>query len=412
MSDNRRPIKVSVIDVERLPETIDSAPDYGALWALVRERGRPRGMIKMPFDEAVMSRDALEGAIAALPRSVDPPAATNETPLPKISVVIPTMFERQDLLRMCLRSLAALDYPDYEVIVVDNRPSTTPDIRLHGVRLLREPRPGLSAARNRGLAAADGEIVAFTDDDVQVDTGWLHGVARRLREHPDETGVTGPVLPRELETPAQIALEEYYGGFGPRSFEAVSHRLRWRRCLRNAFRPATIDAITDDGRVVGSFSLYATASFGIGANMAFRTKALRQLGGFSLALGPGTPTRNGEELEVFARLAWQGHSLGFEPAAFVSHTHRRELDSLRNQIRNYGIGYTALLTALILRDPRHLGRILGTARRALGVLLRTYGDKLGSDQPSEPASELARLELGGMTTGPAAYLRSLCTSPR
>ena len=134
--------------------------------------------------------------------------------------------------------------------------------------------------------------------------------------------------------------------------------------------------------------------------------------GLSLALGPGTPTRNGEELEVFARLAWQGHSLGFEPAAFVRHTHRRDLDSLRNQIRNYGIGYTALLTALILRDPRHLGRILGTARRAVGVLGRTYGDKLGSDQPSEPTPELARLELAGMTTGPAAYLRSLCTSPR
>lgn len=408
------PIKVAVIDVERCPDSIDAGSDYCALWALVRQGGRPRAIMQLPFDGAALSRAQLEGAIAELaiaPAAVDVARRDRES-LPKISVVIPTMVEREELLRACVRSLAALDYPDYETIVVDNRPAGAPPIELAGVRVVREPRPGLSAARNRGLEAAQGEIIAFTDDDVEVDPGWLLAIALRMSDHPEEVCVTGQVIPRELETPAQAGLEEYYGGFGPRSFEPVSHRLRWPAGLRSLLRPATVDAIADDGRVIGGFSLYATGSFGIGANMSFRTQALRELGGFSLALGPGTPSRNGEELEVFARLAWQGHCLGFEPAAVVKHTHRREIEALRRQIHNYGMGYAALLTALVLRDPRHLGRILGTARLAVPIFAGYFGKKLNAEQPSQLIRELARLELTGMAAGPAAYLRGLLRAPR
>jgi GT2 family glycosyltransferase len=403
-----RPIKLATIDLENFPEAIDGGADYGALWALVREHDRPRGMIRVPFEDGCVSRGQLAVAIAALPAPSHAPVPRRppENLLPRISVVVPSLLEREEGLQACLRSLADLDYPNYEVIVVDNRPAGAPPVDVPGVRVARETRPGISAARNRGLEEATGEIVAYTDDDVEVDPGWLLAIATRLAEHPEEACVNGLALPRELETPAQVALEEYYGGFGPRSFEPVSHRMRAPRGS-SLLAPATVDAIDDGGRVLRSFSLYAAGSFGAGANMAFRSRTLRELGGFDLALGAGTDARGGEDLMTFARLAWRGYSIGFEPAAIVHHTHRRDDPSLERQIYGYGLGYAALLTALVLDDPRHLARMLGTAGRAVRVMTAGYRDKLDAGaQPNRRTRELARMELCGMAAGPLVYLRS------
>jgi GT2 family glycosyltransferase len=409
-----RPIKLAMIDVEECPESI-VAGDYGAVWALVCEYGRPRGMIRVPFIDGVATRAQLSAAIDSLPAAPRVPASTPplDSDLPSISVVIPSLLARADGLEACLRSLAEVDYPDYEVIVVDNRPAGAEPVQLPGVRVVRETRPGISAARNAGLAEANGDVIAFTDDDVEVDPGWLRAIGRRFVEHPDEACVTGLALPSELETPAQVALEEYYGGFGPRTFEAVSHRIRAPRGS-SLVGTATVDAIGDDGSVRRSFSLYAAGSFGAGANMAFRVGALRELGGFDAALGAGTDTHGGEDLVMFARLAWRGHAVGFAPAAIVHHTHRRDEAALERQIRGYGVGYGALLMALVLEDPRHLGRIAGTAGRAVRVLAAGYRDKAGRDR-DEPAGggesstrnrELARMELRGMIAGPLVYLKT------
>lgn len=417
-----RPIKVSVIDIERCPATISGAPDYGALWALIRERGRARGMIKIPFQDGALSREQLLAAVAGLPppAEVPTPDATPGGKLPSISVVIPSMLGRRDGLQACLDSLAALDYPDYEVIVVDNRPAGAPPVELAAVRVVREPRPGISAARNRGLAAATGEIVAFTDDDVEVDPSWLRAIALRMRAHPEEACVTGLTLPRELQTPAQVALEDYYGGFGLRTFEPLSHRLRLAPGPKSLLRAATVDAVGDDGRLRKSFSLYATGSFGHGANMAVRRHALRELGGFDVALGAGTPTCGGEDLAMFARLIWHGYSVGFEPGALVHHTHRRDDQGLRGQIKGYGVGWGALLLALAAEDPRHLGRMLGTVPRGARALSSSYRRKLRSQHSHQPMrsehrpdgesprsmSDLAHVELRGIAVSPVRYLRS------
>ena len=144
-------------------------------------------------------------------------------------MIVCTTFERREELARCLDSLAALDYPAFEVLVVDNRREDGGSVdwveRVPKVRLLRERRPGLGAARNRGLNAASGAIVAFTDDDVVVDPGWLTAFARRFCAHPRRSGVGGLTLPQELETEAQIKFEDYYGSMGPRVMEPVTHRL-------------------------------------------------------------------------------------------------------------------------------------------------------------------------------------------
>ena len=419
-----RPIKVCVIDVERCPDSISGDSDYCALWALIRERGRPRGMVKIPFERDQISRAQLLSVCEALPAqaNVAPLCRPENVNLPSISVVIPTMLERVDGLRACLDSLAALDYPDFEVIVVDNRPAGSPPVEIEGAHVVRATRPGISAARNRGLQAATGEIVAFTDDDVEVDPAWLLAIGLRFQAHPEEACVTGLTLPRELRTAAQIALEEYYGGFGLRTFESVSHRLRDAPGRRHLLSAATVDAIGEDGRSRKSFSLYAAGSFGHGANMAVRRQALLDLGGFDLALGAGTPTCGGEDLAMFARLIWRGHSVGFEPAAVVHHTHRPDDGGLRRQIEGYGVGWGALLIALALEDPRHLGPMLGTVPRGARALTSSYRAKLRSrhsepthqSEPrpqSEPpassgTSDLARLEMRGIAVSPLRYLRS------
>ena len=416
-----RPIKLAMIDVESCPESI-VAGDYGAVWALVREYGRPRGMIRVPFIDGVATRAQLSAAIDSLPAAPRVPESTPplDRDLPSISVVIPSLLARADGLEACLRSLAELDYPDYEVIVVDNRPAGAEPVQLAGVRVVRETRPGISAARNAGLAEANGELIAFTDDDVEVDAGWLRAIARRFVEHPDEACVTGLALPSELETPAQVALEEYYGGFGPRTFEAVSHRIRAPRGS-SLVGTATVDAIGDDGRVRRTFSLYAAGSFGAGANMAFRVGALRRARRLRRRARSGHrhPRGRGPRDVRAARVA-RSRASASPPAAIVHHTHRRDEAALERQIRGYGVGYGALLMALVLEDPRHLGRIAGTAGRAVRVLAAGYRDKAGRDR-DEPAAagesstrnrELARMELRGMVAGPFLYLKTRLRRPR
>jgi hypothetical protein len=401
-----RPVRVLVVDVEELPEVICGDGRYGQLWALVREGRRPRGMVRLAFEGGVVSRARLAAAAAevpalpALPRLVAPEGVQ----LPRISVVMASLFERTQTLERCLSALRAAEYPDLELIVVDNRP-VAGAVSLAGVRVVHEPRPGLSAARNRGLAEASGEIVAFTDDDVEVDPVWPLAIALRLRSHPEEVAVTGLILPGEIETPAQLAFEEYYGGFGgPRTAMPVSFRLRHQRRSTHALRPPTVDAVDGDATIRASFSLYATGSLGAGANMAFRTDALRALGGFDEALGPGQPTRNGEELAVLAQLVWAGHSVGFEPAALVRHTHRADDESLRRQIQGYGLGYAAMITSLPFRDPRHIGAMLGTVPQAVRSMTRDYRRKLDEAPGNERNRELARIELRAMARGPLVYV--------
>jgi len=416
------PIKVLVVDVEHLPSEISAAhPDggrYEGLWALVRRKEPPAALLKLPFVNGHLTADELRGHIGRSANgSTDGVLETLEQSLPTISVIVPTMMKRLHHLYLTLESLEALEYPAYEILLVDNRADGCKELpswldRFPGVRLLAEPRPGISAARNCGLAAATGELIAFTDDDVTVDPAWLRAIAQRFAAHPEEACVTGFVLPRELETPAQLRLEQYYGGFGPRLLAPVSHRLE-PRGPGILPRPALIVELDEAERPLRTFSLYAAGSLGTGANMAFRAAALREVGGFDETLGTGMPSSGGDDLSMFVQLAWRGYSIGFEPAALVHHTHRRDDGSLRGQLEANGLGFTAMLVALAAQDRSHLGAMLATVPRAVRSLGLSYWQKLrpGSSKEQEVEDRstiagLARVELSGMARGPAAYWRS------
>jgi glycosyltransferase involved in cell wall biosynthesis len=288
--------------------------------------------------------------------------------------------------------LSEQDYPDFEVIVVDNRPGRagTPDgIRpewTHDarIRFVAEPRPGASAARNRGLAEADGEVVAFTDDDTSADSRWLRALVGRFLVEPDADCVTGMVLPGELETPAQIWFEASGSAFRP----------YYRRAsFGGALAFTVVDRLANDQ---GPRPVYQFARYGTGCNMAVQARVLRSLGGFDPALGPGTPAGAGEDLLVFLRLLSSGGRLAYEPAAVIRHWHRRDLPALSRQLRNYGKGFTAMLVAAIRTDPRHAW---GLARML--VRLGWRGDR--ADASKVPARLFWDRRLGDVC-GPIAYL--------
>jgi hypothetical protein len=418
----RGPIKVVVVDVERgLPEIRAeraSGGHYAGVWCLVRQLGSPVGLLELGFDTGAITADELADCLAPLLASERvAPGAPLDDELPFVSVVVPSLLGREAELRDCLAALSALDYPRFELLLVDNRAGTAGKqpawlSEYPAVRVLSEPRPGISQARNKGLAAARGEIVAFTDDDVVVDPYWLRAIATRFVMHPEEVCVTGIALPRELETPAQLRMEVFSGGFGPRVYEPVTRRLLDSGRGRRLSQRSTVGEFDDAGHLLRTFPVYRASNFGAGANMAFRTDALRVIGGFDPLLGTGTPTKAGEDHKLFIQLICRGHSLAFEPAALVLHMHRRDDEGLRRQILGWGTGIGAMFSSIVLEDPRHLLAIAMTLPKFFRVTFRSYFARRQSTTPgpahrgSDSLGELARLELRGFASGLVIYLRT------
>ena len=310
---------------------------------------------------------------------------------PFISVVVCTRERPSELVR-CLTALQRAVYPRFEVVVVDNAATTDDTATLvlaamaedPRVRLVTEPRPGLSRARNAGAAAAHGEIIAFTDDDVRVDEWWLEGLARGFARGRKVGCVTGLVAAADLTTPAQ------------RHFD---RRVFWSASCESRL----VDM--DLHRPSSPLFPYAAGQLGTGASMAFRRSALDAMGPFDEALGAGSPARGGEDLDAFVRVLRAGWAVAYEPAAVAWHAHRHDADGLRDQLYGYGVGLTAYL-AKHLSNPRRAWEVARQMPRGLaharGLLRRGEGD---GRSPSIDDRGLRWAEVLGMVHGPGAYVR-------
>jgi glycosyltransferase involved in cell wall biosynthesis len=429
------PVRVVRLDVDQPVPDISAARaaggQYEAAFVIVERSGRPLGNFEvdlaphgLPAGELKNLIEQRLGVAWSGPGPDRPPV--DRSRLPFISVVIPTAFRRVDLLSRCVAAVCAQEYPSFEVIVSDNRPDDGPERAAHWRRLMAdrrvtvvaEPLTGSSAARNRGIGIARGEVVAFLDDDAIPVQGWLMAVGRRFALEPETDAVTGPLLPHELETPAQVLFE--------RSGSKVAHRyerltLEGGPVLRRS-RPATsgtggarrrsrfeITAWCPErpSAPAENYLIYRVGRFGMGANMSFRTEVLRRLGGFDEAMGIGTPSLGGVELHFFVRMLFAGGRLTFDPEVVMHHTHIREYDELRYKLYSYGCGYTAMLTALVLADPRHLLGLSGNAWQAL----RLFGRKFFTERGAAAAegyfpAELSRAEMRGFAVGPWRYVYS------
>ncbi|MEA2273997.1 MAG: hypothetical protein QOI98_2705, partial [Solirubrobacteraceae bacterium] len=249
------------------------------------------------WDFGLVNRDRRpKPALAAVEEVFAEPIVPPEAGWPHASVVV-CSFNGERWMRECLEALSALEYPDYEVIVVDDGSAdeTAAIAReFAGVRVISTDNGGLSRARNVGLEAARGEIIAYVDDDARPEPSWLTHLVRALVTSP-HVAVGGPnIAPPDDGVAAD--------------------------CVANA--PGGPSHVLLSDRVAEHIP---------GCNMAFRTAALRALGGFD-------PTFRvaGDDVDVCWRLHERGDTIGFAPAAVVWHHRRPSLRRYLLQQFHYG----------------------------------------------------------------------------
>jgi GT2 family glycosyltransferase len=411
---------VARVDVDGpLPELSAGPTGYPGAWVIAMRAGRPVGHVEIPFTDGRIGTEELGERLAALPGVSAPlsvPPAIPEAALPRMTVVVPTTFDRVEWLAQCVECLVAQDYPDFDVIVVDNRPSDTPEraalwarLCAYGPRVsvIAEPVAGSSAARNAGVRAATGDVIAFADDDVLIEPGWLRAMGTCFVADPGLGCVTGAILPKELETPAQIWFERS-GSTYDQHYDAVGFTgdTTWRGRFLGGVRPRRFQLTVRRGEVEERLFLYRAGKLGASGSMAVRASVLRELGGFDLLLGAGAPVPGGEDLLLLVRLVFAGYGLRLEPAAYVRHTHWRTHEEFLGKIHSYGIGYTAMLCALIRTDRRHILGLGYYGMQAVGLLLRKFGSR-GRPAASEYPPEFSRAELRGLLAGPRTYVTAL-----
>lgn len=367
------PVGIADVDLDG-----DSRSLAAAVWAqLCGPIGRRlEALGEPPVDE--LGVDGLDG-----PSPMPVPAD-----LPEVAVVIAT-HNRAASLHRCLRSIRAGEHPPAQIVVVDSAPATDETRRLlerhhPDVDYVHEPRPGLGLAHNRALPVVRTPVLAITDDDVDVDPAWTRVIAEAFAADPAAGCVTGLIMSRELDTPAQWWIERHGAfakGFEPRRYH--------------------LDAPPADQPLFP----YTAGSLGSGANMAFRTDALRAMGGFDAALGAGSPGVGGDDLAAFVDVLHAGHALRYEPAAIVWHAAGREATGVTRQARNYGVGLGAYLTRLIMRRPRTAGDLVLRLPEVATYVAARRGTSGGPEEFAGP--RLLLTELRGLLAGPSAYRRSL-----
>ncbi len=408
------PIKVIDIDLGRPFPPLEGADGYAGFQAMVRLHGMPLGYVRLPviagcrplFDlrrailgehSGAMLRHLLIDRLAepcgpdrlALEEVIAAPHPNNHQGSPSLITVAVCTRGRASLLPPCLDALNRLDYPNLEILIVDNAPPDDATARLvsnqYGkFRYTCEPRPGLDWARNRAVMEAHGEILAYTDDDCIVDPEWAAALNAAFAENPHIAAVTGAVVPLELETDAQLLFENR-GGFG-KGFVR-----KWYTGRGNGDPQA---------RMYGS-----AGRFGTGANMAFRLSLFQRIGLFDPALDVGTPTRGGGDLEMFFRVVKNGEGLLYEPGAIVRHRHRRTMPELRRQMADWGIGFASYVLRNFLAYPEERAAFLrlflkwlweAQIRRMLYALVRPFPIPL----------DMIAAEGVGALRGPGRYLAS------
>jgi glycosyltransferase involved in cell wall biosynthesis len=369
------------IDIEKLDNDLVGLAGYGQALLVFRFRRAIVGQATCRVRQGKVSVQEIRSLMGKVswPAWQELARPKSQHPLPSASIAVCTR-DRTAELASCLQSLLPFADQGYEILIVDNCPSDQSTFELVGrypqIRYVHEPIPGLDSARNRALIEAQGQVVAFTDDDAIVDQGWLQALLENF-EDPTVAVVTGITLPAELDTEAQ------------RWFEATNGFARG--FVREVYESDTLLPLAA-GRV------------GAGVNMAIQRSTVHEIGLFDVALDGGTLSRSGGDQEFFFRTLSRGYRIVYEPRALVWHRHRREWKALRNTLYGYGVGVfawwtSALLqereTTLLWRAPKWFWQY--HVRNLLRALFH---------RPGHYPVDLAWAEFCGAITGPISYLRA------
>lgn len=404
---------IAVLDLELADGPIADIPvsaEYRSARVLVRLHGAPLGVLEMSVrrDRVLASDlrravvDELCGPLACegirrrllgggLGFALDmeslfreQPAAT--IPEARLSIIVCTR-DRPDDLAICLAAISRLDYDNFEVVVVDNAPSSSASRDLvtelyPDINYVREERPGLDYARNRGILEASGEILAFTDDDVVVDPRWLSALAAVFAGDATVGMVTGLIEPFEQETEAQALFEEY-GGFG--------------RGYQRHF-------VSSPAGAPVPWHLVGAGQMGAGANMAFRRNVFEEIGLFDPALDVGSAARGGGDHDIFFRAIRSGTLCVYAPEALVKHRHRRSLFSLRRLMFDYGYGTRCFLEREAQAFPDNVRQV----KRLMRWWWRYWAARRWWRSVWKPTAfprELVESEIKGFVQGRGVYAR-------
>jgi glycosyltransferase involved in cell wall biosynthesis len=284
---------------------------------------------------------------------------------PTVTVVV-ACYNGERTLRACLDSLERLRYPDREIIVVDDgsTDSTAKIILEHpSARCFRhEKNLGLSAARNTGIAAASGEIVAFIDADCRADEDWLYYLVGDLLNG-GFAGIGGPnLLPPEDSLIASAVMASPGG-------------------------PAHV-MLTD-----------RKAEHIPGCNMAFYKWALEQIDGFDPIF-----RKAGDDVDLCWRLEQAGCEIGFSPAGFVWHYRRSTIRAYLQQQRGYGEAEAILVG----KHPEYFSLWGGSVWR--GRIYSASAPGLFLHPPIIYHGRFGSAGFQGLYAGRPAYSLLVCTS--
>jgi glycosyltransferase involved in cell wall biosynthesis len=257
---------------------------------------------------------------------------------PMVSVVI-CAYNAERTMLPCLESLRRLKYPNYEIVIVDDGSrDRTAEIAMQFLefRLIRQPNKGLSVARNVGLYAARGEIIAYTDSDCVVDPDWLTLMVRAM-------------------------VEGGFDGCGGPNY-APHEEGRVEGCVAAAPGAPCHVLVADD-----------RAEHLAGCNMVFTKAALVAVGGFDAQF-----TSAGDDVDICWRALDAGLTLGYCPAAFVWHFRRNTVKAYYGQQCGYGRAEAALYLKYperfnALGQIKWRGTIPGLASTVPGALRRRIG---------------------------------------
>ena len=286
---------------------------------------------------------------------------------PRVSVVV-CAYNAERTMEACLASLEKLNYPDYEVIVVnDGSTDRTLEIseRFPYCRIISQPNKGLSVARNVGADAAGGEIVAYTDSDCVADPDWLTYLVAKM-ETAQLMACGGPNFPPPEDSLVPAAVAVSPGG--------PTHVL-----------------LSDD-----------VAEHIAGCNMAFRRDVLLRMGGFDPIYRAA-----GDDVDICWRFQDAGYTIGFSPAAVVWHFRRNTVKAYIGQQRGYGKAEALVYSKHPFRfnlfgQAKWLGRIYGDLSAAL-LLSQEAADLFRRLRP-RPVPDAVRAALLARRL-PAAQLR-------
>ncbi|CDO07444.1 glycosyltransferase family 2 protein [Mycolicibacterium cosmeticum] len=364
----------TTVDVER----------YRTAWCLVRDGGV---VVEARFfdieDRATLTLDdvRVELAAAGLPVAATPSCSGHAS----LTVAIPT--NRADSLPIALQSLTKQSDPDFEVLIIDNSSdgriaAAMTDFGGLTLRTCHEPLPGISRARNCGIAYVRTDLVAWLDDDEVADPDWVAWLKRGFAAPGRPDAVAGVMLPAELETQAQVDFERY-GGF-------------------NKGRPMQPQELRTGSRAVLS-PLYPLPGFGAGGNMAFRTDALRSIGGFDNRLGSAI-IHGGEETRALSELLHRGSLILHWPPAVTWHYHRRTNQELEKQLYGYAAGLTGFYMSWLVASPRSALEIAGLIPRGVRRILATRRSGRPGGPPAGFPENLLRASRRGLYRGAWMYL--------